>query len=123
MNRLHTKDINSLKDLYAEMDAVKMRIKEQEADLGKRWKQLPGELVNSLLSSIFPLILGNQLGASVWKVLKSVFGLIKGKSSSGAEQAGWKDGFAGGATQLGILAGLKLLSGLWKKKTKHPSEA
>ncbi len=115
-------NINSLKDLHAEMHEVRLRIKEREEDLGKRWKQLPGEAVNATLGSVLPLILGNQLGSGAWKLLKGGFNLIKGNPSANGEKTNWKEGLSGGVTQLGFLAALKLLSGLWKKKPKQPSE-
>ena len=123
MKKQGNSNINSLKDLHAEMQEVRLRLKEREADLAQRWKQLPGEAVNAPLGSILPQILGNQLGSGAWKLLKGVFNLIKGKPSANDEKLNWKDALGGGATQLGFLAALKLLSGLFRKKPKEPSEA
>ena len=116
-------NINSLKDLHAEMHEVRIRLKEREADLAQRWKQLPGEAVNATIGSILPQFLGHQLGTGVWKLLKGGYDLIKGKSSANGEKSNWQSLLGGGATQLGFLAALKLLSGIWKKKPKEPAEA
>ena len=112
--------INSLKDLHAAMHEVQLRIKEREEDLGKRWKQLPGEAVNASVGAILPFILGNQIGTGAFKLLKGAFDFLKNKYTQNGEKLNWqKSGIVAGAAKLGLVAVIKLVSGLWKKKAKE----
>ena len=120
MKKQGNQNINSLKDLHTEMDEVRLHIKEREADLGKRWKQLPGETVNASVGAILPFILGNQVGSGAWKLLKGAFDFLKNKYTQSGEKVNWKkSGIAAGAAQIGLMAVIKLVSGFWKKKAKE----
>lgn len=121
MKKQGNQNINSLKDLHTEMDEVRLHIKEREADLGKRWKQLPGETVNASVGAILPFILGNQVGSGAWKLLKGAFDFLKSKYTQSGEKVNWqKSGIVAGAAQMGLTALTKLVSGLLKKKAKEP---
>jgi hypothetical protein len=121
MKKQGNQNINSLKDLHAAMHEVQLRIKEREEDLGKRWKQLPGETINASLGAILPFILGNQIGSGAWKLLKGAFDFVKGKYTQSGEKVNWqKSGIVAGAAQIGLTAVIKLVSGLLKKKAKGP---
>ena len=121
MKKQGNHNINSLKELHAEMHELQLRIKEQEADLGKRWKQLPGETVNASVGAILPFILGNQVGSGAWKLLKGAFDFLKSKYTQSGEKVNWqKSGAVAGAAQIGLIAVVKLVSGLLKKKAKEP---
>ena len=121
MKKQGNRHINSLKDLNAAMHEVQLRIKEREEDLGKRWKQLPGEAVNATVGAILPFILGKQIGSGAWKLLKSAFDFVKGKYTESGVKVNWqKSGIVAGAAQIGLTALIKLVSGLLKKKAKEP---
>ena len=116
---MKTKDIsgiNSLEALQAEMRQVKLRIKEREADLAKRRKQLPGEVVKSAVSAILPAILGNQLGSGVWKLVSGLFSSNKSGHTEEGGKAGWKEGLFTVAKEMGFFSVFKLLSSLWKHR-------
>ncbi len=108
--------INSIEDLQKEMRRVRKRIKVQEEALGKRWNQLPGEAVKATASAILPVFLGNELAAGVAKLLKGAFELLKGHKTGGETGPTWKNMLAGGAKQIGIFGGLKLILSLLKGK-------
>ena len=108
--------IVSMADLRAEMQRVKERVGEHEQQLGKIWKQVPGEALKTVVGGIIPLFIGGELGAGAFKLIKGLFELIKNKKEGDGSESKWKEDLTGGATKLGIFTGLKLLLNLWKGK-------
>lgn len=112
--------IASMAELRAEMQRVKGRVNEHEAELGQRWKKVPGEALKSvmggLMGSVVPLFIGGEMGAGAFKLVKGLFELIKGKKGEEGADTKWKSDLTGGAAKLGLFTGLKLLMSLWKGK-------
>ena len=108
--------IVSMADLRAEMQRVKERVGEHEQQLGKTWKQVPGEALKTVVGGIIPLFIGGEIGAGAFKLVKGLFELIKNKKEGDGSESKWKEDLTGGATKLGIFTGLKLLLNLWKGK-------
>lgn len=108
--------ITSLDDLTAEMRLVKQRIQYREEELGKRWRQVPMEAVKATVGAVLPLFLGGELSVGVFKLVKGIFDLIKGKKGGGESDPGWKENLAGAGSKLGVFTALKLLFKLWRNK-------
>ncbi len=108
------KTIASLSDLHTEMQLVQKRVNRHEEEFSKKWKQVPGEALKSVLGAILPLFIGGQLSAGAFKLAKGLFELVKGKNGEDGKENKWKEDLSGGAAKLGIFTGLKLLLNLWK---------
>jgi hypothetical protein len=106
--------ITSLDELHIQMRHVKQRIKEREASLANRWKQIPEETVKASVSAILPAFIGNKVASGVWTVLKGAYDMVQGKSPVAENAEGWKGTIASGAKQLGVFTALKLIFSLWK---------
>jgi hypothetical protein len=106
--------IASMAELHTQMRLVKQRIKEREASLANRWKQIPEEAVKASVSAILPAFIGNKIASGVWTVLKGAYDLFQGKSPVGEDADGWKGTIASGAKQMGIFTALKFIFSLWK---------
>jgi hypothetical protein len=108
--------IKSLEELHTQKRLVKQRIKEREAGLANRWKQIPEEAVKASVSAILPAFIGNKVASGVWTVLKGAYDMVQGKNPVGENAEGWKGTIASGAKQLGVFTALKFIFSLWKGK-------
>lgn len=109
--------INNLNDLQKEIQMVNTRIKQQERDLKARWERLPQETIKATLGSVIPFFLRNQVAGKTWTLLKSAVSLFAGSKEKKVAVTDWKTFLLANAKQLGLIAALRGLSGLVKKKS------
>ncbi|GGH79712.1 hypothetical protein HNQ91_005025 [Filimonas zeae] len=108
--------INNLADLQKEIQQVNTRIKLHEKDLKARWDRLPQETIKATLGSVIPFFLRNQVAGKTWTILKSAISLFAGAKDKKVNPTDWKGFLLANAKHLGLIAALRGLTGLVKKK-------
>lgn len=109
--------INNLNDLQKEIQLVNARVKQSEKDLKARWERLPQETIKATLGSVIPFFLRNQVAGKTWMLLKSAISLFAGSKEKKVAASDWKSFLLANAKQLGLIAALRGLAGLVKKKS------
>lgn len=104
--------INNLDDLKAKIRSVRVSLKEQEVELGERWKHLPQETIKATVGSLIPFFLNNKVAGSTWRLLRTATGLfVNRRRNDDLKDDLWKS-----TRQLGVFTLLKGAFSLLKKK-------
>jgi hypothetical protein len=110
--------INKTEDLQTEIQRVKQRIKEREADLQERAKKLPVEAGKVVLGTVLPFVITSKLSNTGIGVLKTAAGLFFGNPFSKNKDHTIKEELVSTAKRIGWLTAIKTGMNLLKRKKK-----